>query len=358
MVDSITPRYNLILPEIGLANSTWGVSLNGNFTKIEGAMGANADAVTAINAIITKHNLTLIKDSTQNGYVAFNNGDVATAQQLRWVIYVDNTAESGNNNANLTIQCYDATGAYLGWCMQFNRATQRVSIAQAPVGGNDIAHKTYVDNSISGVNSAIAANHGIIPVGGVILWPTGSTTTGGVTTTAPIPAGWVQCLGQHYESKDMPALANAIGGYWYYNPNPITGFPDNFTFGVPPLNGRVPVGWDGSSTFGGSGYYVGLTGGAALIALGIGNMPAHDHGFSQSPHSHTDTGHTHPGVIVPGATNTLGVAGYLTNAGNTGTGNAAISANNANITFNAQGNGAGHENRPPYCVLSYLIRYV
>ena len=176
MVDGATPKYNLILPEVGFANSTWGVSLNGNFTKIENQMGVNADAITALNAAITKHNLTLIKDSTATANFQFLNGDAAVGQQLRWVVYVDNTAESGNNNANLTILAYDAAGAYLGWAMQFNRSTQRVSIAKAPVDANDIANKTYVDSAIT---TAATANHGILPIGAIIMWPSGSLGRGG-----------------------------------------------------------------------------------------------------------------------------------------------------------------------------------
>jgi microcystin-dependent protein len=96
----------------------------------------------------------------------------------------------------------------------------------------------------------------------------------------------------------------------------------------------------------------------ATLGLTIAQMPAHDHSFSQSPHAHSDAGHAHPGVIVPGATNTLGFAGYLTNAGNTGTGFASISANNANIAFTGQGSGAAHENRQPFAVMNFIIRYV
>ena len=178
-----------------------------------------------------------------------------------------------------------------------------------------------------------------------------------------MPAGWVQCFGQHYESKDMPALANVCGGYWYYLANPVAGFPSNFTFGVPNLAGRAPVGWD-NTTNGGAGYYVGLLGGLASATLTIANMPAHDHGWSQPAHGHpgsTIADHTHPytGVaagsgLTPGGGN-LQLGGLTT--GGSGATAATIAAASANISFTGQGSGTGHENRQPFAVVNFLIRF-
>ena len=367
MADGHTNYYNFILPESGHANATWGTSLNGNFVSLDTLLKNQVlDPIGALNAQLHINQLILQRKGATPGSLWFLNGDkTVSTQQLRMLLQLDATAETGGNvSSNLTFHAYKDDGTYLGWCLTINRSTQRVQIAQAPVVGNDVAHKTYVDGAINSAvaaaNTALASNYGIVPIGTIILWPTGSS--GG--TTSPYPTGWVQCFGQYYQSKDLPQLANAIGGYWHYKANPIAGFPDNFEFGVPPLNGRVPVGWDGTTFGGAGGYYVGLSGGVATLGLTIAQLPFHDHGYGQSPHGHTisDPQHDHAiggfgyGVGAVSPPNILTNANQGSRSGKTATG-VSVVAGNANIVFTGQGSGGAPENRQPFCVLSYLIRY-
>jgi microcystin-dependent protein len=250
------------------------------------------------------------------------------------------------------MSCYDDNGASPINVFSVTRATGRISVPLTPANPTDVANKTYVDAQDAATLASVSTNYGVLPVGAIIMWPSGTSGS----TTYPIPTGWVQCFGQHYAISSMPKLFAALGGFWFY---------DGTNFGVPNLAGRVPVGWDGNAT--GTGYYVGLLGGAATVALAISNMPAHDHGYSQTPHGHTatETPHHHQ-YVGPGG----GGAWYYAGAG---TGVQALSTTYptsdvaatvtitpqvANITFGAQGSGVAVENRQPFAVVTFIIRYM
>lgn len=47
MVDSVTPTYHWIKPEVGGSNATWGAKLNGDLDLIDGQVATNAAAIAA-----------------------------------------------------------------------------------------------------------------------------------------------------------------------------------------------------------------------------------------------------------------------------------------------------------------------
>lgn len=109
--------------------------------------------------------------------------------------------------------------------------------------------------------------------------------------TVPSSA-WLVCDGSLVSRTTYSALFNAIGTQF--------GAGDgSTTFQLPDLRGRLPVGKD-SGTFNA----LGLTGGAAAVALTTAQTPSHDHGGTGSAGNHNhggDTGnqtssHTHSGT--------------------------------------------------------------
>ena len=82
------------------------------------------------------------------------------------------------------------------------------------------------------------------------------------------PYGWMDCVGQLLPIQQYAALFSLLG----------TAYGGNGTtnFGLPDLQGRVPVG-QGQLPAGGD-YVMGEEGGAESVQLPISEMPAHTHG--------------------------------------------------------------------------------
>jgi microcystin-dependent protein len=126
--------------------------------------------------------------------------------------------------------------------------------------------------------------------------PTSSTFAIGdlkVSARVTAPTGWLLCDGASYTTVTYPELFSAIGTT--YN---LPGDPGG-TFRLPNLVGRVVVA-AGSGT-GLTPRTVGELIGSETATLTIANIPSHNHGVSQSAHTHsiTTSPHSH-GVSDPG----------------------------------------------------------
>jgi microcystin-dependent protein len=210
------------------------------------------------------------------------------------------------------------------------------------------------------------------------------------------PTNWLMCDQTVYPIASYPILGAMLG--------PKYGGDGVTTFATPPSDGICTIG-------AGATHALGSTGGAATVTLDATMIPPHPHpvtdpghihvlndpghihalsdpghNHTQAPHAHgvSDPGHAHAGVIVPGATNTLGIAGYLTNAGNTAPAVTGVTVQAANANINAAatgatiaahttgatiashatgitvgantGGGAAHNNMPPYIAFNRIIR--
>jgi microcystin-dependent protein len=189
-----------------------------------------------------------------------------------------------------------------------------------------------------------------IPIGGIIMWS---------GTLVTIPTNFKLCDGSTHARSDgagnitTPNLLNRF----------IVGAGDGANTGANP-----------------SKYAIGATGGADTVTLTSAQIPAHNHAITASgstssagSHSHSisDPGHSHAlsnygdyraavGTGLNGASTRYdGTTGYTTASG-TGISIAAAGDHTHSLTITATaantGGGEGHENRPPYFALAYIMR--
>ena len=132
----------------------------------------------------------------------------------------------------------------------------------------------------------------------------------------------------------------------------------------------------------GSGYGVGATGGSSSVTLSIANLPSHSHTINNHTHSFT-TGNpntsltgsitriaeTYQGAgtasgiftklgninspLTPSGVDSSPAGGFSIDATHTHSG---TTGNPSNTGTTSQGSGSGHENRPPYYALCYIMK--
>lgn len=172
------------------------------------------------------------------------------------------------------------------------------------INGNLEVTDTVKANKIEGSvswNYLTDIPNSLIPTGVILMW---SGSTGN------IPSGWIICDGAN---------------------------------GTPDLRDRFIVG-------AGGGYIPGNTGGQNYVTLTEGQMPSHNHPISDPGHRHYytdqyryDNVHKKSGPYqeLPRSTK---IEGKYTNYSSTG------------ISILNSGNNEGHENRPPYYALCYIMK--
>lgn len=133
-----------------------------------------------------------------------------------------------------------------------------------------------------------------------------------------IPEGWMLCDGRELSQTEYPELFNLLQDN--FGIATTSGF-----FKLPDLRGRFVVGRSDKS---GDYINVGLTGGEEKHTLTEEEMPSHTHSYSYS-RSVSLRGNIEGDGFGP--ENTIGITDPV-------------------------GGGRPHENRPPYIVLSYIIR--
>jgi microcystin-dependent protein len=179
-----------------------------------------------------------------------------------------------------------------------------------PLAINNVSGLVTVSNGLT-VSGAFTCNSiNIIPTGIIVMW---------YGSVSNIPSGWYLCNG-----------ANGT-------PNLL----DRFIVGAGNLypTGGVNIGNEYNGT-----------GGLKDVALSVSQMPSHSHTASDSGHNHgyyTFTewnGNNADGGDDISARDNPSIVNRTTNIGY------------ANITVQATGGGAAHENRPPYYALCYIMK--
>lgn len=151
------------------------------------------------------------------------------------------------------------------------------------------------------------------------------------------PQGWLPCNGNLYAVQDYQALFSLLGN--------VYGGDARTTFGVPNLQGRVPVGI-GQSKDAKTNWSLGTAHGSDSVAINTAQMPAHKHLMSF--------------VLAPSKTGTPVVGCMLASISPSQAwaapppSNAVLDANSVQAAF---GPGKTHENRQPYLTLNACIAY-
>ncbi len=164
----------------------------------------------------------------------------------------------------------------------------------------------YLDKDVKSTGRFYDQTGYVMPPGGIIMW------SGAVTG---IPQGWALCDG----GGETPDLRNRF----------IVGAGDN--------------------------YSPGNKGGADSVTLGANQVPSHNHTVNQTPHNHANAHYDRLVHYNGHGTETSVDRGHFGSEPNLQS-TRVISASNANITINAAGGGQGHENRPPYYALCYIMK--
>jgi microcystin-dependent protein len=165
------------------------------------------------------------------------------------------------------------------------------------------------------------------------------------------PNGWALCAGQLMSISQNTALFSLLGATY--------GGDGIRTFGLPNLQGRVPVGAGQGSGL--SLYNLGDNGGVESVTLGINTMPQHSHSATQnlavSLPAVTTAGTTNqpgpsvaPAAPTDAARNPVNI--YSNAAPNQNLGKPSISGT---ISIGLTGSGLPHENRQPYLAVNYII---
>jgi len=156
------------------------------------------------------------------------------------------------------------------------------------------------------------------------------------------PYGWASCNGQLLSIAEYTTLYSLIGTT--YGGNGQT------TFGVPNLQGRVPV---GQGNFVGTPYVMGQTAGNTAVTLSLGNMPAHNHmGASQVaiPANTADGNSTNP------EGNILAASGTAHNIYSTAGSDASMkNITNSVITVGPIGGNQPFDITDPFLAINYSI---
>ena len=193
-------------------------------------------------------------------------------------------------------------------------------------------------------------------------------------TTAP--TGYLMCQGQAVSRSTYAALFTALGTTY--------GTGDgSTTFNLPDLQGRVPVGKNGSGTFAS----LNTKGGAETHTLTEAQMPSHTHTAS----TNTTGAHTHSGSTSTNGSHTHNVYqeyggigdsnmypgnGYKAQFANWNAGTKYVTSwpvhysgdhshsfttgssgdHSHTVTVNSTGSGAAHNILQPYIVVNYIIK--
>lgn len=217
---------------------------------------------------------------------------------------------------------------------QHANSNDAIEALEAKVGVDNSAVSTSLDYKVR-INS---------PVGGIVLW---------ATNTAP--TGWLVCDGTAVSRSTYSGLF-AILGTTYGAGDGST------TFNLPNLKGRVAVGRDSADS---DFDVLGETRGSKTHTLTSAEMPSHTHIQDAHNHGITDSGHSHhttnyaflyQGAFANVAYTPDAVSGVSANY-NTNTVTTGITINNTTAVNQNTGGGGAHNNIQPSIVLNYIIKH-
>jgi hypothetical protein len=372
MPSTYTANGGIELPANGEQSATWGITVNDNMSIIDRL----TNGVGAITLSGTTHTLT-----TSSG--ALSDGQHS--------VLVLGGSPSGTNT--VTVAPNDGQHVYI----VKNSSTQTATFTQGSGANVSVLSGTtkilYCDGA--GSSAAVVDVTGGIDLGTLIVGGTTVTATGaelnildGVTANTAqlnILSGATPTTAElNYVSGVTSAIQTQI--------NNIVGVPAGAIIMWSGVVGAIPAGWylcDGTNgtpnlvdrfVRGASGGDELTTGGSDSVVLDVGNLPSHDHTFSDTStsagsHSHTgntsNTGaHTHTQTqyntyngLAPGSGQVWAGNAINANTGSAGSHSHTITTNNTGAhthdvsgTTSATGSGDAVSTIPEYIALAYIMK--
>jgi microcystin-dependent protein len=153
------------------------------------------------------------------------------------------------------------------------------------------------------------------------------------------PYGWLQCNGQLLSISQYSALFSLLGTYFGGN--------GTTNFGLPNLQGSVPMHWGLSST--GTTYDLGEPVGSTTVTLTGNQLPMHNHIIQVA----TGAAGTAQDTGTPGPTTWLGPSPSADAFATSGATNTALSQK----AIGPNNGGLPHENMQPFLTVNFCIAY-
>ncbi|MDD5277485.1 MAG: tail fiber protein [Methylovulum sp.] len=208
-----------------------------------------------------------------------------------------------------------------------------VQTPQALITQSLNAPEAAIDYNLSA--GSFSGGRGIVQPGMVMMWAGDSGN---------VPDGWMLCDGRQLDQPNYPELYAVLTQYHLANINGVN------VFNLPNLVDRFVVG-------AGNLYSPKSTGGAASVTLTTGQLPSHNHSSSVS----SENQHRHSFLVDTGGGGNDGSGDMLTsNWGNNVSADHQEytdyqSAHTHTVTIGNTGGSQGHENRPPYFGIYFII---
>lgn len=254
-------------------------------------------------------------------------------------VFGDLGAIDWDNGPYFIEQAIDPTG---GTNYTITGTTQLLSVPYALYARNAGRAKSAAQADIANSLSAAAAGPFSIPLGTILPF---------AGPASKVPQGWLLCDGTSYEIGAYQALFDLIGN---------TYGSESGRFRVPNLNGRAPVGTDGTQA---EFNTLGQTGGAKVHTLTINEMPNHNHGGQTNEtgaHNHT---WEYPVSTSEGGNGTVSILGDDQLSPDCDAPECVqrwsitTDSKGAHMhTISPQGGGAAHNILQPYLVINYMIK--
>ena len=253
MADTQTANYKFVKPEVGASATTWGAKLNSDLDMIDAQLFTSAGALSPNNL-----NLSNNPGTGLLGTLTFINATVPPAQQTRWMLAEDASAEVGGSaGSNLSLFAFNDTGGFLSTPLAVNRASGAVTFGNAT---NFTGLATFATISATTLNATTV--NGTTVAGNALY----SNTTLNVAGAGNIAGGLYVNNGLTVQSG-LATFSGGVGGATSFNSNisvagtgsfgAISSGPVSVSGNVNATNFVIPAGGSLAGPSGGSLLYDG-----------------------------------------------------------------------------------------------------
>jgi microcystin-dependent protein len=314
--------------------------------KVSRAIETGSSAKTHTSGDTVKHmivatDLQIVHDHFSNDNVSTGTAHGATGG----IVGRTNSQTLTNKTVNLT------SNTLTGTLAQFNTALSDADFATTTTA-QTLTSKTLTSPTIdgatmTGTTTFPTTGSGLMPVGSVGMWVTGTA-----------PTGWLLCQGQQVAIADYSTLSSVLGTTYGILTNG-SGLAGTTHFRLPDLRGRIPMGAGTGRNVADTADLTARTLGAkisdaetVLLTAAESGVPAHSHSITDKAHSHNQSGREV--ALTGGGAPALIDPSFGAGSTNTGSSYTGITGTNNNTTAPAS---SAHNNVQPSTVINFIIKY-